>query len=81
MTTVVHTQRYNGQWTAVATTNSCTRNEESHEDTLGVHAPTYYGKWVAVADDFKTENDNDISISSCYDSVPEPQVLPVIVIR
>eukprot|EP00957_Ditylum_brightwellii_P067441 5119023-Ditylum_brightwellii.AAC.1 len=37
MTTVVHAQRYNGLWAAVATTASCTRKGQSHEYALVIH--------------------------------------------
>eukprot|EP00957_Ditylum_brightwellii_P002268 174462-Ditylum_brightwellii.AAC.1 len=67
--TRVYTQKSNGLWTAV------TRNKNSHEYIILVmHVCRHRGQWVATADDFTTENDNESSISSLSDSVPESEV-------
>eukprot|EP00957_Ditylum_brightwellii_P083106 6317773-Ditylum_brightwellii.AAC.1 len=69
--TRMYAQKHNVLWTAV------TRDKNSHEDIfLVVHAHRYRGQWVATADDFTTENNDESSISSLSDSVPESEVEP-----
>eukprot|EP00957_Ditylum_brightwellii_P081531 6202549-Ditylum_brightwellii.AAC.1 len=66
---------------AATITSSCTRKGKLHEETRVVHTQKHNEKWVIVADNFKTNNDDESSSSSCSDSVPELQVFPVKVAR
>eukprot|EP00957_Ditylum_brightwellii_P113389 8645903-Ditylum_brightwellii.AAC.1 len=72
---------HNALWTPVTITSSCTRKEGSHEDDFVMHSQKHNGMWVMIADKLETKSDDESSIGSCSDSVPEPQVLAVKVTR
>eukprot|EP00957_Ditylum_brightwellii_P113222 8634564-Ditylum_brightwellii.AAC.1 len=74
--TVARAKQQGGQWMAVTTRSIATSREDTYEEIL-VCAQKNDGHWIAT-DDSEAENDEESSISSCSDSVPEPRVKPAL---
>mmetsp|Transcript_15586 Transcript_15586/g.23067 ORF Transcript_15586/g.23067 Transcript_15586/m.23067 type:complete len:205 (-) Transcript_15586:1618-2232(-) len=74
--TVTRAKQQGRQWMAVTTRSIVTSREYTYEEIV-VHARKNDGHWIAT-DDSETENDEESSISSCSDSVPEPRVKPAL---